>query len=109
MFVLCFVMVFEENVLREEPLRVAVKRGHSEAGCSAAHSDPTGCSGGANGTRSVSSVRQGQGQSIMTGCGLLLTRESMALCHLPGLSECGGLQFFQKGAAKPSVARSPSN
>lgn len=45
------------NVLREEALKMAEKQGRTESGCMAAHSGPTGSSGGKNGPR----VRQGQG------------------------------------------------
>lgn len=42
---------FGGNVLREEPLKMAEKQGSTESGCIAAHSDPTGSSGGKNGPR----------------------------------------------------------
>lgn len=37
--------------MREEPLKMAEKQGSTESGCIAAHSDPTGSSGGKNGPR----------------------------------------------------------
>lgn len=52
LFVLCFFFDgFGGNVLREEPLKMAEKQGITESGCIAAHSDPTGSSGGKNGPR----------------------------------------------------------
>lgn len=52
LFVLCFFCDgFGGNILREEPLKMAEKQGSTESGCIAAHSDPTGSSGGKNGPR----------------------------------------------------------